>query len=290
MIRVSTSQFYARSTSQMGALSVTADQLQTQIATGKRIAAPSDDAAGYQQLSTLKQATADDVGAKANIVLAQGVLDQSDTALAAIEEQLQRAKELALQASSGTLSAEDRKAIATSVDDIIDDVFTLANTRDVRGQAIFGGGGAEAFARAADGTISYVGGAGAGAIPIGSGGDIQVTEAGDRALGDLFASLGAMAAALREGESPEGAIDALGGALDTVIASRASVGARGFRLDIEMGRLADVAVDREAARGGIEDLDMSAAITELQKTLTILQATQGSFTKLSSLSLFDYLR
>ncbi|UZK68906.1 flagellar hook-associated protein FlgL [Sphingomonas sp. S1-29] len=290
MIRVSTNQFYARSTSQMGSLSVAADRLQTQIASGKRIAAPSDDAAGYQQLSTLKQATADDVGAKANIVLAQGLLGQSDTTLAAIEEQLQRAKELALQASNGTLSAQDRKAMAATVDDIIDDVFTLANTRDVRGQAIFGGGGAEAFARAGDGTITYVGGTGAAAIPIGSGGDIQVNEAGDRALGDVFASLGAMAAALHEGDSPDGAVDAVGGALETVIASRASVGARAFRLDIEMGRLADVAVDREAARGGIEDLDMSAAITELQKTLTILQATQGSFTKLSSLSLFDYLR
>ncbi len=32
------------------------------------------------------------------------------------------------------------------------------------------------------------------------------------------------------------------------------------------------------------------AITELQKTMTILSATQASFSKLSQLSLFDYIR
>lgn len=290
MMRVSTNQFYARSTSQMASLSVAADTLQTQIATGKRIAAPSDDASAYRLLAGLKQVTADDVGAKANIALAQGVLGQADTTLGAIEEQLQRASELAIQASNGTLSAANRQAIGTSIEGIIDDVLALANTRDVRGQAMFGGGGAEAFGRDANGAIVYVGGTGGAAIPIGNGGDIAVTEAGDRAFGDMFASLTAMAAALRDGNPPEGAVDAVSGALESVSASRASVGARAFRLDMEMSRLADVKIDREATRSGIEDLDMSAAITELQKTLTILQATQGSFTKLSGLSLFDYLR
>jgi flagellar hook-associated protein 3 FlgL len=40
----------------------------------------------------------------------------------------------------------------------------------------------------------------------------------------------------------------------------------------------------------LEDTDVTTAVTQLQKTLTILQATQASFTKLTSLSLFDYLR
>ena len=52
----------------------------------------------------------------------------------------------------------------------------------------------------------------------------------------------------------------------------------------------DVATDREATRSALEDTDVTAAITNLQKTMTILQATQASFTKLASLSLFDYLK
>ena len=46
----------------------------------------------------------------------------------------------------------------------------------------------------------------------------------------------------------------------------------------------------EAARSAIEDVDVSQAITDLQKTMTVLQATQASFSKLSGLSLFNYLR
>ncbi|WP_231621690.1 flagellar hook-associated protein FlgL [Sphingomonas sp. 37zxx] len=290
MIRVSTNQFYARSTTQMGALSAAAVTLEGQIASGKRLTAPSDDAPAYRYLAGLKQAGADDVGAKANIALAQSVLSQTDTTLGAIEEQLQRASELAIQAGSETLSPENRKAIGASVQAILDDVLALANTRDIRGQAIFGGGGDEAFIRDATGAIVYAGGTGGAAIPIGNGSDVQVSEAGDRALGDALAALTAMTTALGEGEVPEGAGEAIAGALDAVSATRASVGARGFRLDIEMGRLADVKLDRETTRSGIEDIDVSAAIIELQKTMTVLQAAQGSFTKLSGLSLFDYLR
>ena len=47
---------------------------------------------------------------------------------------------------------------------------------------------------------------------------------------------------------------------------------------------------REAERSGLEDTDITKAIVDLQKASTILQATQSSLTRLSQLSLFDYLR
>ena len=69
-----------------------------------------------------------------------------------------------------------------------------------------------------------------------------------------------------------------------------SLGARAQRVDIESARMTDIATDREITRSAIEDTDVTQAITELQKTMTILSAAQASFTKLSNLSLFDYLR
>ncbi len=47
---------------------------------------------------------------------------------------------------------------------------------------------------------------------------------------------------------------------------------------------------RETERSSIEDTDLTTAIIELQKATTILQATQASIGRLTSLSLFDYLR
>ena len=43
-------------------------------------------------------------------------------------------------------------------------------------------------------------------------------------------------------------------------------------------------------RSKLEDTDVTSAVIELQQLMTALSATQASFTKLSGLSLFDYLR
>ena len=69
-----------------------------------------------------------------------------------------------------------------------------------------------------------------------------------------------------------------------------SLGARAARVELEQAALKQAGIDREGLRSGLEDTDVTQAITELQKTMTVLSATQASFTKLQGLSLFDYLR
>ena len=70
---------------------------------------------------------------------------------------------------------------------------------------------------------------------------------------------------------------------------RASIGARGARLDIEADRLASAATDYKIERGALEGTDIQSAVIEMQKTLLTLQATQASFSQLSQLSLFNYI-
>lgn len=289
MDRVSTSQFYSRSLAQMSGLNVKADKLQTQISTKTKLSVASDDAAGFTRLASLKRGEAADKAAGTNIDIAQGILAQSESALGSITDQLQRAQELAIQANGGTLNAEQRAIIASQLDGIIEDVAALANQRDVRGTAIFGGGGDAAFAKGPGGAIGYVGGTRTGTIPTGNDTSVQVTEDGTP-LQAVFDTLAALSAAVKSGDGIGAANDQLTGALDTVSGMRSSVGARGMRLDMEMERLDDVSIGREEARSAIEDTDITAAITELQQTLTVLSATQASFSKLSSLSLFDQLR
>jgi flagellar hook-associated protein 3 FlgL len=97
--------------------------------------------------------------------------------------------------------------------------------------------------------------------------------------------------ALTAGEGlPEGSADALKTIGDQTTAAQASIGARAARVDLVAAQQTTAATDREATRTGLEDVDVTQAITDLQKTMTVLQATQASFSKLSALSLFDYLR
>jgi flagellar hook-associated protein 3 FlgL len=269
---------YDRATASFTSLNGKAEQLFEQVSGGKRIRTASDDALGYQRLAKLKVAGADSDAYTGNLKIAAAVLGQADTALGAINDQLQRAAELTLQAQNGTLSASDRRVLGEQIAGIRDTIAGLANATDLRGQPLFGQ---------------------ASAIPIGEGQSVQANETRARAFGfagkggdtDAFAALDAVVAALALGEAPgEDQLADVKAAGTQVTDIQASLGARAARVELVQAQVADAALDREDARAGIEDVDPSAAITELQKTLTVLQATQASFSKLQALSLFDYLR
>lgn len=293
-MRISTSQVFSRPTTLMSQLSSQADSLQTQIGSTVKFTAPSANPAAYVQLQGIARAKADDTAYGANIQMAQGLLGQADATLESVESQLQRVQELATQAANGTYSDSDRAAMAKEIDAIRDTLFSLANTVDVRGQPVFGGAtGDVAYTKNADGSVSFAGTGEPAAIPTGTGTGVQSGISGERVFGDMFAMLDAFGTALAAGGDVSAAagtaLDGVKGMLQTVALGRASVGARSARLDLDMESLTKVGDAREIARSALEDTDIASTVTELQKTLTVLQATQASFTKLSSLSLFDYL-
>lgn len=299
-MRISTSQMYSRPLSLMTQLTAAADKTQTQIATNKLGVTAVTDAASYVKLQQIQRATTADATYKTNINIAQGVLAQTDQTLESVETQLQRALELATRAANDTLSDSDRSAIGEELSAIRDTLYGLANTKDdIRGQPLFGGAtGDTAYVKNADGSISFAGTGEASGIPVADGESIQPTISGQRVFttadADMFAIIGNLADALKSGTNVKAAGDAaltgINASLGQVSLARASVGARGARLDLQADQLTASAETREATRSGIEDTDIPTAVANLQKTLTVLQATQASFTKLTSISLFDYIK
>jgi len=293
-VNLSTNLFYNRSTSSMQKLSAQFDTLNEQVSTGKKLLAPSDDSVGYQRLQVINRANTDGKQDLANVKIAQSVLQQAGTSLTQMTDQLQRASELVIQAKTGTNSAGAKEAIATELAGILETIVSLANTKDARGMPLFGGKDDGAAVKNTNGALSFAEGK-ASAMPIGDGQSVEATVNAKDFLatenGDVGSALTAIVAALRAGEAvPEGASDTLTAVADQVTATQASLGAREARVDIQAAQIKSAADDREIARSGIEDADTTETLIELQKTMTILQATQASFSKLSSLSLFDYLR
>ena len=295
-VSLSTAAFYDRAAASMTSLTKRAETLQTQVSTGKKLQAPSDDAAGYRRLQTLAASSADNGTYAANTSLAQGIAAQADTALSSMTTILQQARELAVQAGSGTLSPEGKAAIAAQLRGALDGIVRLANATDARGQPLMGGSGeGPVVSLAADGTLAFAGGR-PSAIPVGDGQSIDPTVSAEQFLKladgrDLAQVLGQMADALDAGTSPDGSLqDDLASIAAQTTQAQASLGARAVRLDLQAGYLQQAATDNETARSAIEDTDVTQAITDLQKTMTILSATQASFSKLQGLSLFSYLR
>ncbi len=99
---------------------------------------PSDDPAGAQQLAELDRRDADAAVYGTNLTLASSLLDQADGVLKQITAQLTRATELATQAATGTQTDAARKSIATEITSVVQSLVTLANSRNVRGQPLFG--------------------------------------------------------------------------------------------------------------------------------------------------------
>ncbi|MDB5680273.1 MAG: hypothetical protein JWO16_78 [Sphingomonas bacterium] len=296
-MQISTNQFYTSNQRNLHALTAAADILQTQISTGKKLNAPSDDAVGYRRLQGLIRDGSNDTAYAGNITIVQSALSQADTTLKSMTDDIQRAKELAVKANSGTLSPSDRSIIADELDSIVKALTDLANAKDSRGASIFAPGDDPAVVANSNGTFTFATN-GPTTIPIGDSSSAAPGEAASRLFvdsggGDILSDISALSAALRG----TGDVSAIAGATgDKLTASnnqvagvQGSLGARAQRVDIESSRMTAIATDREVTRQSIEDTDVTQAITDLQKTMTILSATQASFTKLAGLSLFNYL-
>jgi flagellar hook-associated protein 3 FlgL len=118
---------------------------------------------------------------------------------------------------------------------------------------------------------------------------------------DMFTTVRNVITALRqpEGGTPGNAqlAGALGGALqqmdriqDHVLGVRAQVGARLSTLDTADSARESLKIDLESSLSDLRDLDYAEALTKLNQRLVGLQAAQMSYSKISQLSLFNYLR
>ena len=299
----STLAFYRRSQGQMGALREMAESLQGQLSTGERLSRSSDDPLAASQLRALQRAEQLGEVDMANAARASQDLRATGGALDAVASDLIRVRELAVLAASDTLGDSQREAIATEIDELRLSILSSANATDSSGNALFGGeASGTAYAIDGSGTITYAGTASSGAIDLGQGQSVVRGLTGPEVFAftgaggstDVFAELAALSIALRGGaaDPAQAARDALGGldnALDNVTRNQTVAGARAAWLDIVQDRQVDQSFTRSeqiADTGGVE---FASTIAELQQLLTVLEASQASFSRLSNLSLFNQI-
>ena len=109
---------------------------------------------------------------------------------------------------------------------------------------------------------------------------------------DLFAFIQTLADDLRGGAADPAAAarDAMAGldsALETLTRAQTVLGARIAWVEtVQQGQVAR-AEARSRESGEIGGVELASAITQMQQVLTVLEASQASFARLSSLSLFD---
>lgn len=303
MPTISTQAFYERFNRDTAALRGQADKLQAAISSGQRLDRSYDDPVAASRLRIL--ASRDASGAIDQTLAARASSDLmlADAALQSFADSTIRAKELAIQAANGTLSASQRAGIASELEQISGELLRLSNSRDSAGHALFGGEAAgDAYAVDGAGQVTYIGTATAGDLSLGDGQQVTRGLTGPEFLNfsvngaptDLFSVVRDLASALVSGSDPaQSARDALGAldtGLETLTTRQTVVGTRLDWIDLNVERQNRMAELRNTERAEVGGTDLVEAVARLQQTMTVLEASQASFARLSSLSLFDYLR
>ncbi|WOJ96651.1 flagellar hook-associated protein FlgL [Congregibacter brevis] len=154
---------------------------QQELSTGRRILSPSDDPAGAVKVLDIEEDLRQIDQYQRNASTAEGQLAFEDTTLSSVTDVLQRVRELSLQANNATIGAEGRAAIAVELDSRLEELVSLANTRDANDEYIFAGFQAESepFSQSG-GQVTYNGDDGQRFIDISSGSQVAVRDSGSR--------------------------------------------------------------------------------------------------------------
>lgn len=158
-MRISTAQYFDASASKYQDNFSSIIKTQEQISSGVRIQSAGDDPLGASQLLMLQQQKAMLGQYSGNMGSIKSSLANQESVLNSINNSLQRARELALQAGNGGYSDADRKSIAQEVGEIENSVLGLLNSKDSSGQYMFSGSKTSTppYVRNNDGTYTYQG-------------------------------------------------------------------------------------------------------------------------------------
>ena len=238
------------------------DTAMERLSTGKRINYATDDAAG-QAISVRLEAEIQGIAmATRNVADAQSLMDTADGALAETSNILLRMRELAVQASTGTLNSDDNAALDAEYQQLEAEIDRIATSSKWAGSDLFTGT-ARVFhvgTKATDTLSHTIASMGTSDIlaDINHDGDDGTTA---EQAADLLTATAARAT-----------ITMLDDAIKTVSTERGKLGALSNRLSSTITNLDQVRVNLSASQGRIEDADFAEETANLAKGQILQQA------------------
>ena len=303
IISNSTSAFYERSSLDIADLRSRAEGLQADLSRGQRISRSSDDPVGASRLRQLQRTDQLSQIDVANAAKATTNLQLTDSALGSFADYVTRIRELTTQAANGTMTDAERNGIGQEIAQIRGNMIQLANSRDAQGGALFGGQSAgAAYTTDAGGNVTYAGTGTSGDLPLGDGQNVTrgltgpefLTLPTGSASPDLLTALKTLSDALQAGgaaaqQAAKDGLAALSQGMDQITTAQTVVGTRLAWVDLTTERRTNLTEMRAGEETDVGGTDIASTVARLQETMTVLEASQASFTKLASLSLFSLL-
>ena len=246
-------------------------QAMERLSTGQRINSAGDDAAGLAISSRMTSQVNGLNMAVRNANDAVSLVQTADGALVEVTNMLQRMRELAVQAASGTMSSTDKTALNTEFEALTTEIERVADNTQWNGTNLLNGASAFSFQVGANASQTI-------SVTIA---DFETEEAS--MTSGIFEALADGVTSNNDGSGDDldsldltsaasTAITYIDTALGRVDAHRATLGATINRLEYAADNLANVSQNTSASRSRILDADYASETTELARTQIIQQA------------------
>ena len=235
------------------------------LSTGLRIASAADDAAGLAISERLRSQVRSFEQAKRNANDGISMVQTAEGALNEVGDIMTRLRELAVQASNGTVSGADRDTLQQEFGSLIEEVDRIAKSTDFNGIKLLDG---------TTGTVSFQVGIGTTA-----GVDTIDVDLGSALATDLAID----ALDIGSTGSPSAAITALDAAIDTVSGLRGTFGAAQNRLGSTIRNVSMQVENLTAAESRIRDVDVAYETAQLTRNSILQQASIAVLSQANSL-------
>ncbi len=233
------------------------------LSSGLKINSAKDDAAGLQISTRMQSQIRGGNQAIQNANDGISVAQTAEGALQATTDILQRMRELAVKARTGTNGTADQKATNLEFADMSDEISRIAASTNLNGKNLLDGSA---------GTVTLQVGANTGTanhidLVLSSKFD-AVSLSVDKATLALTGTDAANA-----GSNIDNAITAIDAAIAAIGDTRASLGASQNRLTSTISNLQNIVENTTAAQGRVQDTDFAAETANLTKQQTLQQAS-----------------
>ena len=274
-------------------------EFQRQVATGIRVARPSDDPSAAASVIVERGAVASFEQFTQASDSAESRLRVVDSVLSDVIDKLSAARAVVLSVQGSTPTDSQREAGAQELLSLREAVLEDLNTT-FRGNYLFTGaaGTVQPFQKDAGGTVQpYAGSTREVEVDIDRGRSIAVAFDGSAVaqgtdLTDVFAAFddAAAAAVAGDGDALSDAFDALSRAFDRATQAQSRVGTSLRAVADQKLKLGESARASQARISTLEDANLAQAISGMQQAETTYAAALGAAARTSRLSLFDFLK
>jgi flagellar hook-associated protein 3 FlgL len=266
------------------------ESLQEQISSNRAINRPSDSPVGTVAALRLRAELGRNEQINRNLDDATAWLSTADDTLTSVVDQINRVRDLALQASNGALGQTERDAIAAEIGKVKETLIGLANTKYLD-RAVFAG---TADGLAYDTNGAFIGQAASIERTIAPGVRVQINLNGETVFGsgaaDLFTVVTNLGAAVSAGTGIDAELTNLDASTNTVQQNLAEVGARMKRITTMQDRASAGAITLKQNLSQVEDVDLPQVIMEMRIQETAYQAALQTTAQVIQPSLVDFLR